>query len=154
LLSYAHREALELRRDPIRGSMALLGSLLLLFIIGYGISMDVEDLTFAVLDHDQSTTSQAYRLNLSGSRYFSERLTRRDRAVRARRGRRGADGLEEANPPSCGGDHQRGAAPANAAWVGGAGPTRADPSKGYVQGIHTHCVQELAPAAGQPVAHP
>src|SRR5690606_34917215 len=34
LFSYARRESLELRRDPIRGSMALLGTVLLLFIIG------------------------------------------------------------------------------------------------------------------------
>lgn len=154
LLSYAHREALELRRDPIRGSMALLGSLLLLFIIGYGISMDVEDLTFAVLDHDQTTTSQAYRLNLSGSRYFSERPPLRDHADLDRRMRSGEISLAVEIPPGFGRDLKRGAAPAIAAWVDGAMPTRADTIKGYVQGIHTHYLQELARAAGQPVVQP
>jgi hypothetical protein len=40
------REALELR-DPVRGTMALLGSVILLFIMGYGINMDVEDVRYA-----------------------------------------------------------------------------------------------------------
>src|SRR5690606_14415428 len=40
--SYAWREALELMRDPVRGALALLGSLLLMFVMGYGINMDVE----------------------------------------------------------------------------------------------------------------
>ena len=34
LFAYAHREALELRRDPIRLTFALLGSVLLMFILG------------------------------------------------------------------------------------------------------------------------
>src|SRR5690606_25581178 len=69
-LSYARRESLELRRDPIRLTLAGLGSVLLLFIMGYGISLDVEELTFAVLDCDQTGTSREYVWNLAGSRYF------------------------------------------------------------------------------------
>ena len=65
LFSYARRESLELCRDPIRATLAVLGSVLLLFIMGYGISMDVEDLTFAVLDRDQTTTSRDYALGIS-----------------------------------------------------------------------------------------
>jgi ribosome-dependent ATPase len=44
-----------------------------MFVIGYGISMDVENLRYAVLDRDQTRLSQNYALNLSGSRYFIER---------------------------------------------------------------------------------
>ena len=64
---------LELRRDPIRLTLTLLGSVILMFVMGYGISLDVEDLTFAVLDRDQTTISRDYTLNLAGSRYFIER---------------------------------------------------------------------------------
>ncbi|MGE5601121.1 MAG: ribosome-associated ATPase/putative transporter RbbA, partial [Pseudomonadota bacterium] len=58
LFSYSRREALELRRDPIRATLALAGSVILLIIFGYGISLDVEDLTFAVLDRDQTSASR------------------------------------------------------------------------------------------------
>ncbi|HTO19286.1 MAG TPA: ribosome-associated ATPase/putative transporter RbbA [Pseudomonas sp.] len=154
LFSYARRESLELRRDPIRGSMALLGSLILLFIIGYGISMDVEDLSFAVLDHDQTTTSQAYVLNLSGSRYFLEKAPLRDHADLDRRLRSGEISLAVEIPAGFGRDLKRGASPAIAAWVDGAMPTRADTIKGYVQGIHNNYLQNLARAAGQAVGLP
>jgi ribosome-dependent ATPase len=60
LWSYLWRESLELQRDPVRATLALVGSLVLMFVIGFGISMDVEDLRFAVLDRDQSTLSQSY----------------------------------------------------------------------------------------------
>jgi ribosome-dependent ATPase len=45
---------------------------ILMFVIGYGISLDVENLSYAVLDRDQTGLSQNYALNLSGSRYFIE----------------------------------------------------------------------------------
>ena len=41
--SYTLRETLELQRDPVRATMALLGTAILMFIIGYGISLDVEE---------------------------------------------------------------------------------------------------------------
>ena len=43
-----------------------------MFVIGFGISLDVEDLRYAVMDRDQTGLSQNYALNLSGSRYFIE----------------------------------------------------------------------------------
>src|SRR5690606_2579180 len=36
LLSYSRREAMELRRDPIRATLAMLGTVILMFIMGYG----------------------------------------------------------------------------------------------------------------------
>ena len=79
------REALELRRDPVRSTLALMGTVILMLIMGYGISMDVENLRFAVLDRDQTVSSQAWTLNLSGSRYFIEQppLTSYDELDRA-----------------------------------------------------------------------
>ena len=68
------RETLELSRDPLRALLAFLGSAILMLVMGYGITMDVQDLRFAVLDRDQSIISQNYTLNLSGSkRYFIEK---------------------------------------------------------------------------------
>ena len=152
LFSYAHRETLELRRDPIRGGMALLGSVLLLFIIGYGISLDVEDLTFAVLDRDQTTTSQEYHLNLTGSRYFVEQPPLHDYAELERRMRNGEISLAVEIPPHFGRDLKRGDSPQIGMWIDGAMPTRAETIKGYVQGLHQDYLQSLARRSAQPQA--
>jgi ribosome-dependent ATPase len=149
LFSYAHRETLELRRDPIRGGMALLGTVLLLFIIGYGISLDVEDLTFAVLDRDQTTTSQEYHLNLAGSRYFLEQAPLHDYAELERRMRSGEISLAVEIPPHFGRDLKRGDSPQIGMWIDGAMPTRAETIKGYVQGLHQDYLQSLARRSAQ-----
>ncbi|WP_027967509.1 ribosome-associated ATPase/putative transporter RbbA [Halomonas halocynthiae] len=144
LFSYTHREAMELRRDPVRGMLALFGSVLLVFIIGYGISLDVEDLSYAVLDYDQTTSSQAYSLNLAGSRYFVETppLTSIDELDE--RMRAGKISLGVIIPPGFGRDLKRGATPEIAFWVDGSMPTRADTIKGYAQGIHIDYLKTLA----------
>ncbi|MBN9325149.1 MAG: ABC transporter ATP-binding protein, partial [Delftia acidovorans] len=93
MMSYARRESLELRRDPIRLTLAMIGSVILMFVIGFGISLDVDDLTFAVLDRDQTTTSHDYALNIKGSRYFVEQAPITDYDDLDRRMRAGTLGL-------------------------------------------------------------
>src|SRR5574341_1233027 len=73
LFSYMHREGLELRRDPIRLSLATLGTVILMIVLSLGITLDVEHVSFAVLDYDQTTTSRDYALNIAGApRWFKE----------------------------------------------------------------------------------
>ena len=144
MLSYSQREALELSRDPIRATLALIGSVILMFVIGYGINMDVENLSFAVLDQDQTTVSQNYTLNLSGSRYFTEKPPIRDYADLDRRMRAGEISLAIEIPPGFGRDAARGRPVAIAAWIDGAMPQRAETIQGYVQGMHAHWLTEKA----------
>jgi len=148
LLSYTRRESMELRRDPIRATLAMLGSVMLMFIMGYGISLDVEDLTYAVLDHDQTTASQAYALNIAGSRYFIEKAPLTSPDELERRMRSGDISLAIEIPPNFGRDLKRGASPQVAFWIDGAMPMRADTIKGYVQGLHASYLQDLARGAG------
>jgi ribosome-dependent ATPase len=138
LLSYTWREALELRRDPVRATLALVGSLILLLVIGFGSSMDVENLRFAVLDRDETTVSQGYVNALSGSRYFTERPPIADYAELDRRMRSGELSLAIEIPPGFGRDVLRGRAVQIGAWVDGAMPMRAETVQGYVQGMHQH----------------
>ncbi|WP_316657381.1 ribosome-associated ATPase/putative transporter RbbA [Ralstonia condita] len=135
-LSYSLREALELRRDPVRATLALLGTAILMFIIGYGISLDVENLTYAVLDRDQTTLSRDYTLNLAGSRYFIEKPPISDYAELDRRMRSGELSLAIEIPPGFARDLERGTPVQIGAWVDGAMPTRAETVRGYVQAIH------------------
>jgi ribosome-dependent ATPase len=138
LFSYARREALELRRDPIRLTLALLGSILLMFVMGYGINMDVQDLTFAVLDRDHTVTSRDYILNLAGSRYFIERPPILDYDELDRRMRSGELSLTIEIPPGFARDLRRGSPAAVGAWIDGAMPSRAETVRGYVEGMHAH----------------
>jgi ribosome-dependent ATPase len=147
LLSYSRREALELRRDPIRATLALAGSVILLFIFGYGITLDVEDLTFAVLDRDQTTASHDYTLNIAGSRYFNEQAPIRDYEDLDQRMRSGKLSLAIEIPPGFGRDVARGDAVEIGAWIDGAMPTRAETIRGYVQGMHQHWLTQKASSA-------
>ncbi|MCL6692393.1 ribosome-associated ATPase/putative transporter RbbA [Pseudomonas sp. R3.Fl] len=149
LYSYAQRESMEIRRDPIRATLALLGTVLLMFIMGYGISLDVEDLTYAVLDRDQTTTSLAYTQNIAGSRYFIEKSPLHSYEELDQRMRSGDISLAIEIPPDFGRDLKRGAIPQVGFWVDGAMPTRADTIKGYVQGLHLSYLQDLMRRMGQ-----
>ncbi|HFZ8994659.1 TPA: ribosome-associated ATPase/putative transporter RbbA [Citrobacter freundii] len=144
LFSYSRREALELRRDPVRSTLALLGTVILMLIMGYGISMDVENLRFAVLDRDQTVSSQAWTLNLAGSRYFIEQppLTSYDDLDRRMRSGEVAVAIEI--PPHFGRDMARGTPVEIGVWVDGAMPSRAETVRGYVQAMHQSWLQELA----------
>ena len=144
VMSYARREALELRRDPIRATLALLGSVLLMFIMGYGISMDVENLPFAVLDRDATTTSQNYALNLAGSRYFIERPQITDYAQLDRRMRSGELSLAIEIPPNFARDIRRGDPVQIGVWIDGAMPQRAETVQGYIQAMHAQWLSEMA----------
>lgn len=144
MMSYSRREALELRRDPIRATLALLGSVLLMFIMGYGISMDVEDLPFAILDRDGTTTSQNYALNLAGSRYFIERPPITDYAQLDRRMRSGELSLAIEIPPGFARDLRRGDPVQVGVWIDGAMPQRAETVQGYIQALHAQWLSETA----------
>lgn len=149
LVSYARLESLELRRDPIRLTLALLGSALLMFVMGYGISLDVEDLTFAVLDRDQTTVSRDYTLNIAGSRYFIERPPITSYKDMDRRMRRGELGLAIEIPPGFARDLTHGRPVEIGAWIDGAMPTRAETIRSYVQGMHSHWLATKARENGQ-----
>ena len=142
--SYTLREALELGRDPVRLTLALLGTVILLFIMGFGISMDVEDLRFAVLDRDQSGLSRGYTLSLAGSRYFVERPPITGYAQLDDRMQSGELSLAIEIPSGFGRDLERGRPVAIAAWIDGAMPQRAETVRGYVQGMHHHWLLDTA----------
>ena len=144
MFSYSRREALELQRDPIRATLAILGSVILMFVIGYGINMDVEDLTFAVLDRDDTTISRDYVLGISGSRYFIEKDPIRDYADMDRRMRDGEISLAIEIPPGFGRKVSRGDDVEIGAWIDGAMPQRAETISGYVQGMHANWLTERA----------
>ncbi len=144
LFSYSIREGMELRRDPVRSTLALLGTVILMFIMGYGISMDVENLRFSVLDRDQTGLSQGYALNLSGSRYFIEQPPIEDYNELERRLRSAETSVAIEIPANFARDVARGHNVKIGVWVDGAMPNRAETVRGYVQAMHLNWLTEMA----------
>ena len=85
-------------RDPIRLGFALFGTVFLMVVFGFGISTDVNNLTFAVIDHDQSHESRAYLEELRGSAYFTEQPPLADYGDIEKRLKSGDDQSGDRNP--------------------------------------------------------
>lgn len=144
LFGYAYRETLELWRDPIRLTFALLGSIILMFILGYGITFDVEDLSFAVMDQDQTPESRDYIQNMAGSRYFIQKDDIKSPAELDRRMRSGEISVAVEIPPNFGQQLKRNRKPEIVVWIDGAMPFRAETIKGYVTGTYYAYLTDLS----------
>jgi len=66
----AKKEMLQIVRDPLSLAMGFLMPVLLLFIFGYAISLDVDDITTIVHDLDRSRLSRQLITDLTASGYF------------------------------------------------------------------------------------
>jgi ribosome-dependent ATPase len=135
---------LELWRDPIRIGFALLGTAFLMVVFGLGINTDVDELSFAVLDRDNTRESRAYVEEFRGSPYFAEKppLANYDQLE---------DGLQAGGlavalemPPGFGRKVKQGGAVDVGAWIDGAVPFRAETARGYLGGLHKQYLSKLA----------
>ena len=155
LLAVASREGKELLRDKVRLAFALLGALFMMVIFGYGISLDVENLAFAVYDQDQTPQSRAYLEAFRSSRYFEEKAPIHDAAQLHRRLQRSEIKLALEIPAGFGRDLYAGRQPTVAAWLDGGMPFRAETSRNYVEAVHQANLEQLA-AQSSPAhnAHP
>jgi ribosome-dependent ATPase len=155
MLAYANREALELWRDPIRLGFALLGTAFLMIIFGFGINTDVDNVSFAVLDRDQTTASRAYLEELRGSRYFVEKPPIASYEDLEARMEGGELKIAIEIPPGFGRSVRQGRPAEIGAWVDGAMPFRAETTRGYLNGVQLHYLAELARRNGvTPAAAP
>lgn len=82
ILAYMRKEWIEILRDPITLGVALFMPLVLLFMFGYAITLDVDDIRLAVLDHDKSAESRALVDRFVQSGYFRlEEIVHTDAAL-------------------------------------------------------------------------
>ncbi|MBV9906846.1 MAG: ribosome-associated ATPase/putative transporter RbbA [Hyphomicrobiales bacterium] len=154
LFAYTIREALELSRDPIRLGFSLFGTALLMLVFGFGVSTDVNNLSFAVLDHDKSPESLAYLEELRGSSYFIEKPPLADYAELENRLKSGAIKAAIEIPPDFGRDIERGRPAWVGAWIDGAMPFRAETIRGYLQAMHALYLTDPAVKTTQPATPP
>ena len=150
LLAFSYRESMEVIRDPVRLTFAFGGSLLLLLVIAYGLSSDVENLTYAVLDQDQSPSSRAYLQEFSSSRYFLEEreLTNKDDLEKRLATRQITMAIEI--PPAFGRDLKRGGSLEVSVWIDGADTSRAATIEGYVEGAHAKFNERMTRESSAP----
>lgn len=67
----AKKEIIQILRDPLSLAMAFLMPVLLLFLFGYAITLDVDNLTTIIYDADKSSMSRELAAELTASGYFS-----------------------------------------------------------------------------------
>ncbi|CAH1091712.1 ribosome-associated ATPase/putative transporter RbbA [Candidatus Nitrotoga sp. 1052] len=140
--AYARRESLEIMRDPIRIAFALLGPIILMIAFGYGITFDLEDISYAVLDHDQTPESRNYLENFAGSRYFNQRSPLQNYAEMESRLSKGRLTFAIEIPPGFGNDLKRDRQPEVGIWLDGAIPFRAETALGYILGVHQYYLEQ------------
>ena len=144
LHAYALREALEVLRDPVRLAFAFGGSLLLMIVLGFGITTDVEHVRYAAFDQDRTPASRDLLAAFAGSRSFTGRAELGGAADLERRLRANDISLALEIPPQFGRGLARGSAPEISAVVDGANPARAETIAGYATSVVVGHVTDLA----------
>ncbi len=137
MFAYCRNETIQIQRDPVRLAFAFAGSAALMLVFGFGITTDVEDIRYAVLDRDQSPESRAYADQFHGaSEYFeaTSPIHFEDDALDRLRSDRASIIVEI--PPQFGRDLRRGSEPEVLAQVDGAMPYRAETMAPYTRGGH------------------
>lgn len=144
LWAFARRETVEVARDPIRVAFALLGPIVLMLSMGYGISFDIEKLPYAAFDQDRSRESRMLLEYFDSSRYFERHnpITS-PRAVDSRLDN-GELRLVIVIPPGYGRDLLTNRVPEIGVWVDGANSFRGETARGYVEGVIQQYVTDLA----------
>ncbi len=148
MLAYTYREAVEVLRDPVRIAFAFVGSLILMLVMAFGISMDVNSITYAALDQDQTAASRGYLKNFYGSTYFEERPALQTPEEMQRRLRANDISLAIEIPNGFGRALQKGENPQISAWIDGADTQRAGTVEGYVAAAHQSFLYDMAREAG------
>ncbi|RTM04469.1 MAG: ABC transporter ATP-binding protein/permease [Hyphomicrobiales bacterium] len=150
--AFARREAVELLRDRIRLAFALLGPLLLLATFGYGISFDIENLRYAVLDRDQSVESRLFLEQFSHSRYFVEQSPLTTEFEIDNRLRSGELRFAVDIPPGFGRDLLQDRQPQVSFWLDGGNTFPAETARAYIQGaVLTYAAERQLQEHGQDV---
>lgn len=151
LRGFLRKEMLQIRRDPSSILLALVMPIVLLFLFGYGVSLDAEDVPIAVVLQDKSAPARELAGRLELSRYFevthATSLADAVRLVRAHR----VDGIVHLGSDFSS-ELARGRAPVQL-LLNGVDSNRARLVQGYVRGVLGEWTAQRM-ARGAPVAPP
>ncbi|QHC35406.1 ribosome-associated ATPase/putative transporter RbbA [Komagataeibacter xylinus] len=133
--AFARREGVELLRDRLRLTFALIGPLILLVVAASSISFDVEGVRFTVDDHDRTTISRDLIDSFRGSTYFHELAPVADADGLDREIRNGTVQLALDIPAGFARDLEAGRRPEIGVIIDGAVPFLAANVRAYVTGV-------------------
>ncbi|MDX1743325.1 MAG: ribosome-associated ATPase/putative transporter RbbA [Ruegeria sp.] len=148
--AYTRREAIEVARDPVRLAFAFLGSAILMLVFCFGITLDIDELDFAILDLSQGPESRAYAAEFAGSSYFKPTPPLDSAAEGRSRLQAGDVSLVIELPPDFGRKLRAGETTSVLATVDGAIPFKGETVEGYVAGLHQTFLDEQARNTGKP----
>ncbi len=145
MLAYSRNEAIQILRDPVRLAFAFVGSALLMFVCGFGITTDVEHIRTASFDRDQSYDSRTYVQQFRAvTRYFRWRppVASDEDAVKRLQADEVSAVIEM--PPNFSRDLRRTRTPDVFVQVDGANPFRGETIAQYVQGVQNTLLADPA----------
>ncbi len=147
-MAYARRETVEVLRDHVRLAFAFLGSALLMLVFCFGITLDINELNYAVLDQSQGPESRAYYSEIDGSRYFKPTAPLTSAEEGRTRLQSGDVSLVIEFPPDFGRKIRAGEQTEVLATVDGAIPFKGETVEGYAAGLHQTFLEILARERG------
>jgi ABC-2 type transport system permease protein len=150
------KEARQIVRDPSSILIAFVFPLILLFLFGYGVSLDASRTRIAVVVEAPGEAARSLAASFAGSPYFDAEIVhdRREREAAFVRGELG--GLVVIPAEFDARTHDRGAAPEVQVLVDGSDPNTATLVQGYAAGVVGQWTQQRrldrghAPRAGSP----
>ena len=143
-LAYALRETAEVLRDRVRLAFAFLGSAILMLVFCFGITLDIDALSFTVHDLAQGPESRAYVSEIAGSRYFNAAPAVSSAAEGRREMITGNVSLVIEMPPDFGRKLRAGEPTQVLVSVDGAIPFKGETVEGYVAGLHQTFLEVFA----------
>lgn len=151
------KEVREIRRDPVTVSFAVILPLLMLYLFGSALSLDVKDATLAVYDLDKSPASRALIDAFPHSGYFRRVRDIRAETEIAQRLDQGKARLVLVIPPNFSEKLARGQTASVQTLADGSFPPTAMVVAGYaaaiVQNYNLEQLREAVSAAGHGAAH-
>jgi ribosome-dependent ATPase len=148
--AFARREAIELSHDTVRLAFAVLGPVLLMIVFGYGISLDINHVSFAVFDLDGTHASRQYAEAFRGTIYFDEKAPISDYDQLDRRLRNGELRFALEIPSGFEKSLIQGRQPEVLAHIDAAVPFRAETVRDYVENTTSLFESQLRDAKGLP----
>lgn len=136
------KEWREIVRDRLFFALAFVVPSMLMLLFGYGLSLDVEDIPFAIVDYDNTALSRDYAYRFTGSRYFDFKGYSRDEELLARKLSTNELRAFIIIPEHFERNLRSGRPASVQTMLDGTFPSRAETTKGYVIAINAAYSQE------------